>query len=117
MPEASSVRIAKEHSPMKIPLYTSFAASGLSLVLGVVVLIVGRGNQRLGADNLRLQEELWKAQEYINIQNRIRTGPPVLLRDVAVASLKDEKIRALLKKHGYSVATPTPVPSSMPGLP
>jgi multidrug efflux pump subunit AcrB len=98
---------------MKTPFYISFVASGLSLVLSVVVLFVGRGNQRLNADSLRLQEELQKAQEYINSHNRIGSGPPVLLRDVATASLKDEKIRALLKKHGYTVATPTPAP----GLP
>jgi len=111
---------------MKTPLYISIVASGVSLALGVVVLVVGRGNHRLNADNLRLQQELnsrgapinrykWIGSDVSPRINQIGGGPPVLLRDVAVASIKNEKIRALLKKHGYTVTVATPTPA--PGLP
>lgn len=98
---------------MKAPLRISFAASAVALALGAVILIVGRDNQRKNAGNLRLQQAPINRYTWIGSDDPPNTisHRPKLLLDLAYASLKNEKIRALLKKHGYMVTTPTPAPS------
>jgi Na+-transporting NADH:ubiquinone oxidoreductase subunit NqrC len=97
---------------MKIPFYISVAASGLSLILSVVLLIFGGIDQGLQAEIQKQQAELQKQQEQINTGNTISTDVgPKLLQDMAQVSIKDEKMKELLAKHGYTVATPAPSPA------
>ena len=98
---------------MKIPYYISVAATGLSLVLSVVLFIFGGMDQGLQAEIQKQQQEVQKQQEQINKGNAISNDiGPKLLRDMAVVSIKDEKMKELLAKHGYTVATPSPTPAS-----
>jgi hypothetical protein len=97
---------------MKISFYISVAASGLCLLLSIIIFAVGNSNQSLQVEVQKQQQELQKQQEQINTGNQIsqQVGPN-LLRDMAVASLKNEKMKSLLGKHGYNVqqqATPAP---------
>jgi len=109
---------------MKIPYYISIAASALCLILSIMVLAVGNSNQGL-QDEVQKQQEALQAkqqalqtqQEEINAGNQIsqQIGPN-LLRDMAASSVKNEKMKALLSKHGYNVqvkdgpAAGTPAP-------
>ena len=98
---------------MKIPYYISVAATGLSLVLSVVLFIFGGMDQGLQAEIQKQQQEVQKQQEQINKGNAISNDiGPKLLREMAVVSIKDEKMKELLAKHGYTVATPSPTPAS-----
>jgi hypothetical protein len=100
---------------MKIPFYISVAASGLSLILSIVLFTFGGINQGLQTEVQKQQQELQKQQEQINTGNSIsKDVGPNLLRDMAIVSIKDEKMKMLLAKHGYNVATPTPGPASSP---
>lgn len=98
---------------MKISFYTSVAASGLSLLLSIIIFAVGNSNQNLQAEVQKQQLELQKQQEQINTGNQIsqQVGPN-LLRDMAVVSLKNDKMKALLGKHGYNVQQATPAPGA-----
>jgi len=98
---------------MKISFYTSVAASGLSLLLSIIIFAVGNSNQSLQAEIQKQQLELQKQQEQINTGNQIsqQVGPN-LLRDMAVVSLKNDKMKALLGKHGYNVQQATPAPGA-----
>ena len=100
---------------MKIPFYISVAASGLSLILSIVLFTFGGINQGLQVEIQKQQQELQKQQDQINTGNAIsqKVGPE-LLRDMAISSIKDEKMKLLLAKHGYNVATPTPAPAASP---
>jgi hypothetical protein len=100
---------------MKIPFYLSVAASGVSLILSIVLFTFGGINQGLQVEIQKQQQELQKQQDQINTGNAIsqKVGPE-LLRDMAISSIKDEKMKTLLAKHGYNVATPTPSGSPAP---
>lgn len=105
---------------MKISFYISVAASALSLILAVIIFAVGSGNQKLQGEIQAQQKEvqqqqadLQKQEQQINVARQIsETVGPNLLREMAVVSLKNEKMKALLGKHGYNVqqqaATPAP---------
>lgn len=106
---------------MKISFYISVATSALSLILAIVILAVGSSNQGLQNEIQAQQKEVQKQQgELQKQQEQINTGSqiqqkvgPALLQDMAQVSLKNEKMKALLGKHGYNVqppATPTPAP-------
>jgi hypothetical protein len=98
---------------MKIPYLISVAATGLSLILSVVLFIFGGMDQSLQDQIRKQQQELQAQQDQINKGNAISNDVgPKLLRDMAVVSIKDEKMKELLAKHGYTIATPTPAPGS-----
>ena len=101
---------------MKIPFYLSVAASGVSLILSIVLFTFGGINQGLQVEIQKQQADLQKQQDQINTGNAIsqKVGPE-LLRDMAISSIKDEKMKLLLAKHGYNVATPTPGASPAAG--
>jgi hypothetical protein len=107
---------------MKICFYTSVVASGLSLLLSIIIFAVGNSNQSLQAEIQKQQLDLQKQQEQISTGNQIsqQVGPN-LLRDMAVVSMKNDKMKALLGKHGYNVQQATPAPGagapSIPGAP
>ena len=78
------------------------------------------GNERQNAlyaqqeEIQKQQQEIQKQQEQINVGNQIaqQVGPN-LLRDMATASLKNDGIKAVLRKHGYSVeAAPGGTPAA-----
>jgi len=100
---------------MKIYYYISVAAAALCLVLSIVLFAVGSSNQTLQNDVQAQQVELQKQQEEINKGQAIsqKVGPE-LLRDMAVASTKNEKMKQLLAKNGYTVNVATPAPGSSP---
>ena len=113
---------------MKIPFYISTAASGLSLILSIVIFTVGNSNQGLQMEVQKQQQELQKQQDQINTGNQIsQQVGPALLRDMAASSVKNEKMKALLAKHGYNVeykpptspapGTATPAPARPAGTP
>ncbi len=123
---------------MKISFYISVATAALSLVLAVIVLAVGFGNQGLQSEIQDQQKEIQKQQADIQKQQeQINTGSqiqqkvgPALIQDMAQVSLKNEKMKALLAKHGYTIqqqpqatpapggaAAPAPAPSAAPALP
>ena len=106
---------------MKIPLfYVSVAASGLSLILSVVLFIFGGIDQGLQVEIQKQQQDLQKQQEQINTGNTISNDVgPKLLQDMARVSIKDEQMKMLLAKHGYTVnykppASPAPGASPAP---
>jgi hypothetical protein len=113
---------------MKIPYYISLGASALCLVLTIVVFALGGLNRNLQDDirkkqkNIRVQQQalqgqqqaLQAQQEEINAGAQInqKIGPE-LLRDMATSSVKNEKMKALLAKHGYNVEVKnTPAPAT-----
>jgi len=102
---------------MKIPFYISVAASGISLILSIVLFTFGGSNQGLQVEIQKQQQELQKQQDQINTGNAIsqKVGPE-LLRDMAISSIKDEKMKMLLAKHGYNVnyQAPSPTPGATP---
>lgn len=100
---------------MKIAYYISVAATALSLVLAIILFAVGNSNQSLQAEIQKQQGELQKQQEQINTGNQIsqQVGPN-LLRDMAISSVKNEKMKSLLAKHGYNVNVQAPA-SPAPG--
>ncbi|HEX8297252.1 MAG TPA: hypothetical protein VF593_13190 [Chthoniobacteraceae bacterium] len=120
-----------------LPFILSISASALCLVLGIWLFILGRGNLQQQGDLQKLQQEAQAQQQVLQTkqqqaqaqQEQINAGTtisqqvgPALLRDMAVASTKNEKMKSLLTKHGYNVelkpdaAAPgsTPAPASTP---
>jgi len=104
---------------MKIDFYIATVTSALSLVLTTTVLIVGYGNQRLQTeirgqqkDLQTRQQELQKQQELINtaIQIQQKIGP-ALLQDMGAVSFKNNAMKELLAKHGYTVQLPAATPA------
>ena len=89
---------------MKIPFYISVGASALCLVLSIVVFAVGLSNQTLQTEVQKQQQALQAQQAEIENGNRIsqEIGQGVL-KDMATVSLKNDKMKALLAKHGYNV--------------
>lgn len=99
---------------MKIYYFTSVAASGISLVLSIVLFGVGLSNQTLQAEVQKKQQELQKQEQEIEKGRQIQGQlGPKLLQDMANVALKDENMKALLKKHGYDLKPPeSPAPSA-----
>ena len=98
---------------MKIPFYISVTASALCLILSIIIFAVGNSNQSLQAEVQKQQQALQVQQEEINAGNQIsqQIGPN-LLRDMAASSVKNEKMKALLAKHGYNVQVKEPAPGT-----
>ena len=99
---------------MKIPFYISVAASALCLILSVIVFAVGNSNQTLQGEVQKQQQALQAQQAEIEAGNQIsqQIGPN-LLRDMAASSVKNDKMKALLAKHGYNVQVKdTPAPAA-----
>lgn len=98
---------------MKIYYYVSTAAAGLCLLLSLVVLAIGNSNQSLQTELQKQQQEIQKQQEQINAGTTItQQVGPALVKDMASVALKNEKMKALLKTHGFDVqAAPTPAAS------
>lgn len=120
----------------------STGASAICLLLGIWLFGIGVGNQGLQSDLQKLQQDvqnhqqvlqtkqqqLQVQQEQINAGNTIsQQVGPALLREMAIVSAKDDKMKKLLKNHGYEIkdeakkedtkpatpATTTPRPSTI----
>lgn len=112
---------------MKISFYISVAATGLCLVLSIIVFWVGNSNQSLQLEVQKQQQKLQEQQAEIQKGDTFsRQIGPALLQEMAQVSVKNEKMKALLGKHGYTVnvqppASPapgaTPAPPAPAGLP
>jgi NADH:ubiquinone oxidoreductase subunit 6 (subunit J) len=77
--------------------YVSLALSALALLLTIVLIVTGKTNQTI-------QKELQAQQVEINrgqVSQQIGTA---LLRDMAVASVSNNKLKDLLAKHGFTVS-------------
>lgn len=101
-----------------LPFLIATGASAVSLLLGVWLFFLGNTNQSLQSDIQKLQQEvqsqqgvlqvkqqqLQVQQEQINTANTIsQQVGPALLRDMAVVSIKNDKIKKILSSHGYTV--------------
>lgn len=101
-----------------LPFVLSTAAAAVCLALGIWLFVLGGNSQGLQGELQKLQQEvqnqqqllqakqqqLQAQQEQINAGNTIsQQVGPALLRDMAAASLKNEKMKAVLSKHGYNV--------------
>lgn len=101
-----------------VPFILSTGAAVLCLVLGIWLFVLGGSSQGLQSELQKLQQEaqnqqqllqakqqqLQAQQEQINAGNTIsQQVGPALLRDMATASIKNEKMKNLLAKHGYNV--------------
>lgn len=75
---------------------TTLGLSLLALALTITVIIAGQGNRDL-------QEELTKQQLEISQAVRLQQTGQAIVRDLASASLNNDKIKDLLSKHGISV--------------
>ena len=89
---------------MKPAYYVSLAAAALCLVLSVVIFVVGSLNQGGQTEVQQQQQQFQAQQEQINAGNAIsqQVGPN-LLRDMAISSIKNDKMKGVLTKHGYNV--------------
>jgi hypothetical protein len=101
-----------------LPSLVATIAAGISLLLGVWLFVLNSTNQGSQSALQKLQQEaqtqqqtlsvkqqtLQSQQEQINAGNTIsQQVGPALIRDMAVASVKNDKIKKILTSHGYNV--------------
>jgi ribosomal protein L9 len=101
-----------------LPSLIATAAAALSLLLGIWLFFLGQTNQGLQNNLQKLQQEAQNQQQSFQLkqqqfqaqQEQINTAQqisqqvgPALLREMAAASIKNDKIKAILTKHGYNV--------------
>lgn len=101
-----------------LPSLIATALAAISLLLGIWLFLLGSKNQDLQSANQKLQQEVQTQQQTLSIkqqtlqsqQEQINAGNtisqqvgPALLRDMAVASTKNDKIKKILTGHGYNV--------------
>jgi predicted Holliday junction resolvase-like endonuclease len=96
---------------MKPPQFiVAVILSFLPLILVTMIIIMGQKNQSL-------QAQLQAQQEQINKGNMTQQIGVNLLKEIAAASVKDEALKDVLAKSGYSVtvnASPSPSASPAP---
>ena len=101
-----------------LPFVIATGASALSLLLGLWLFFLGGTNQGLQDDLQKRQQEVQNQQQILQVkqqqfqvqQQQIDAAQqisqqvgPALLRDMAVASIKNDKIKKILTSHGYNV--------------
>ena len=101
-----------------LPFVIATGASALSLLLGLWLFFLGGTNQGLQNDLQKFQQEVQSQQQILQVkqqqfqvqQEQINAAQqisqqvgPALLRDMAVASIKNDKIKKILSSHGYNV--------------
>jgi len=94
---------------MKPPQFIiSVILSILPLILVIVLIFMGQKNERL-------QTQLQGEQAEINKGSMSQQIGVNLLKEIAGASVKDDKLKDVLTKSGYSVTVnASPAPSSSP---
>jgi predicted Holliday junction resolvase-like endonuclease len=93
---------------MKPPQFIAVVILSLvPLILVINLIFIGQKNQSLQAQMQAQQEEINKG----NMTQQIGVN---ILKEIAAASVKDDKLKEVLSKSGYSVsvnASPSPSPS------
>ena len=98
---------------MKPPQFlATVILSLIPLILVIILIFMGQKNQAL-------QAQLQTQQADINKGSMSQQIGVNLLKEIAAASIKDEKLKDVLTKSGYSVtvnssATPSPSPAANP---
>jgi predicted Holliday junction resolvase-like endonuclease len=96
---------------MKPPQFiVAVILSFLPLILVINIIVMGQKNQTL-------QAQAQAQQEQINKGNMTQQVGVNLLKEIAAASVKDDALKEVLTKSGYSVtvnASPTPTSSTAP---
>lgn len=86
--------------------YVVVSLAAISLLLAITLVALGGANQRL-------QTELQKQQEEINRGSASQQVGTNLLRDMASISVKNDKMKEVLARNGYTVnVNPSPAPDS-----
>jgi len=87
----------------------------VAVVLSLVPLILVINLIFMGQKNQSLQNQLQAQQEAINKGSMTQQVGVNILKEVAAASVKDDKLKAVLTASGYSVTvTSSPSPSPAP---
>jgi len=96
----------------------------VAVILSLVPLILVINLIFMGQKNESLQMQLQAQQEEINRGSMSQQIGTNLLKEIAQASVKDDKLKDVLAKSGYTVtanasgsATPSPSPASSPTPP
>ncbi len=100
------------------PFFLSLGTASLCLILGIWLLVLGGKSQGLQSELQKLQQEVQSQQQVLQEKQQkfqVQKGTidrgttisqqvgPALLRDMATLSVKNEKLKNLLAKHGYNV--------------
>ncbi len=88
--------------------YITVALASACLILSIAVIALGQSNQRLQVEAQNQQNEINRG----NMSQQIGTN---ILKDMASVSVKNEKMKDVLAKNGYTVTvnqnpSPTPAP-------
>jgi predicted Holliday junction resolvase-like endonuclease len=90
----------------------------VTVILSLVPLILVINLIFMSQKNQKLQTELQEQQEQINKGSMSQQIGVNLLKEIAQASVKDEKLKDVLTKSGYTVtvnaASPTPASMATP---
>jgi predicted Holliday junction resolvase-like endonuclease len=86
----------------------------VAVILSLIPLILTINLIFMGQKNQSLQTQLQAQQEQINTGSRIQQVGMSVLKDIAAASVKDDKLKDVLAKNGYSVSVSSPSPSPAP---
>ena len=96
---------------MKLPQFV------VAVVLSLIPLILVINLIFMGQKNQSLQVQLQGQQEEINKGSMAQQVGVNILKEVAAASVKDEALKDVLTKSGYTVtvnASPSPSPAATP---
>lgn len=86
--------------------YITVALAAACLILSIAVIALGQSNQHLQVEAQNQQNEINRG----NMSQQIGTK---ILQDMASVSVKNEKMKDVLAKNGYSVSV-NPSPASSP---
>jgi predicted Holliday junction resolvase-like endonuclease len=86
----------------------------VAVILSLIPLILTINLIFMGQKNQSLEAQLQAQQEQINRGSQIQQVGMSVLKDIAAASVKDEKLKDVLAKNGYSVSVSSPSPSASP---
>jgi cell division protein YceG involved in septum cleavage len=91
-----------------IPYFITIALAAACLILSLVLIISGQSVQKLSTDAQNQQIEINRG----SLSQQVGAN---LLKDMAASSVSNEKMKAILTKHGFTVnvnpnGNPTPAP-------
>ena len=94
---------------MKAPqFYLTSALGALCLILAITSIVLGKTNNSLAVTQQQQQEEINRGNMSMQVGQN-------LLRDMAELSLRNEKIKDVLARNGYTVnAAPASSPANTP---
>jgi predicted Holliday junction resolvase-like endonuclease len=87
----------------------------VAVILSLLPLILVINLIFMGQKNTSLQAQLQSQQEEINKGSMTQQIGVNILKEIAAASVKDDKLKDVLTKSGYSVtvnASPSPAPAA-----